>query len=261
MADADTYLQLRNWRRFQHYRDRRPPWVKLYVELLDDDVMTGLPAPTQLLAIKLLLLAARMDNLIPNDPRRIAGWTLMRRRDVTVGLAQLHRSDYIEVISRAQRLPDGSLQLPIAAAQPRAGNGDGASTIASTVASSLASAHARPRTRGEAEAETETDLSARQTSTENHARDALPFTPNGRDPVLLGRLIGLGARGDERSAAIIRHEAAGLPEHALARCAESLLGRRPRPANPAGYVVATLKSIRAELGIAPTATIDREPDL
>lgn len=28
--------RIKNWKKFQHYKDRRPPWIKLYTELLDD---------------------------------------------------------------------------------------------------------------------------------------------------------------------------------------------------------------------------------
>lgn len=34
MAD---YLRVKNWRDHQHYRDRRPPWIKLMRELIDGD--------------------------------------------------------------------------------------------------------------------------------------------------------------------------------------------------------------------------------
>ena len=26
----------KNWEKFQHFKDRRPPWIKLYRDLLDD---------------------------------------------------------------------------------------------------------------------------------------------------------------------------------------------------------------------------------
>ena len=29
-------MRVRNWTKFQHYRDRRPPWIKLHREVLDD---------------------------------------------------------------------------------------------------------------------------------------------------------------------------------------------------------------------------------
>jgi hypothetical protein len=35
-------LRFRNWERFQHYRDRRPPWIKLHRTLIDDADFHGL---------------------------------------------------------------------------------------------------------------------------------------------------------------------------------------------------------------------------
>lgn len=71
------YLRVRNWEKFQHYKDRRPPWIKFHVELLDDLSLASLPLPTQLLYDRLLLWAARTDNNIeihvsddfPDDPQ------------------------------------------------------------------------------------------------------------------------------------------------------------------------------------------------
>lgn len=31
------YLSVKNWRKYQHYSDRRPPWIKLMRELIDGD--------------------------------------------------------------------------------------------------------------------------------------------------------------------------------------------------------------------------------
>ena len=28
--------RIKNWKRFQHFKDRRPPWIKLYRDILDD---------------------------------------------------------------------------------------------------------------------------------------------------------------------------------------------------------------------------------
>ena len=30
------WIEIPNWDRFQHYRDRDPPWIKFYTELLHD---------------------------------------------------------------------------------------------------------------------------------------------------------------------------------------------------------------------------------
>lgn len=29
-------MRIKNWSKFQHFKDRKPPWVKLYRDILDD---------------------------------------------------------------------------------------------------------------------------------------------------------------------------------------------------------------------------------
>ena len=29
-------MRIKNWNRFQHFKDRKPPWIKLYRDILDD---------------------------------------------------------------------------------------------------------------------------------------------------------------------------------------------------------------------------------
>ena len=48
----------KNWRRFQHYKGRRPPWIKLHRDLLDDYEFACLPVASKALAPFLWLLAA-----------------------------------------------------------------------------------------------------------------------------------------------------------------------------------------------------------
>ena len=36
-------LRVKGWARFQHYRHRRPPWIRLYRSLLDDPTWHDLP--------------------------------------------------------------------------------------------------------------------------------------------------------------------------------------------------------------------------
>jgi hypothetical protein len=61
------YLRVRNYEKFQNYRDRRPPWIKLYAELLDNYEFCALPDRSQLHLMKIWLVASRCNNLIPND--------------------------------------------------------------------------------------------------------------------------------------------------------------------------------------------------
>ena len=51
-------LQAKNWHQFQHYGNRRPPWIKLYRGLLDDYDFHRLPIASKALAPMLWLLAS-----------------------------------------------------------------------------------------------------------------------------------------------------------------------------------------------------------
>jgi hypothetical protein len=68
---------VKNWERFQHYKDRRPPWIKYHVELLDDHELQLLTPETRLTYSLLLLVAARTDNNIPSDLEYISRQTAL----------------------------------------------------------------------------------------------------------------------------------------------------------------------------------------
>jgi hypothetical protein len=57
--------RFRNWSRFQHYRDRSPPWIKLHRTLLDDMDFARCPAASAKLLPLLLLLASERDGELP----------------------------------------------------------------------------------------------------------------------------------------------------------------------------------------------------
>lgn len=63
------YLRVKNWKKFQHYKDRNPPWIRLYVDLIsgDDLAYNRLPDALKIQLVHLWLLAARHDNSIPED--------------------------------------------------------------------------------------------------------------------------------------------------------------------------------------------------
>lgn len=51
----------KNWATFQHYKDRRPAWIKLHRALLDDYAFGCLPVASQALAPRLWLLASEYE--------------------------------------------------------------------------------------------------------------------------------------------------------------------------------------------------------
>lgn len=61
------YLSIKNLEKHQHYKDRRPPWIKLHAALLDDYDFIQLPDDAKGHLMLLWVLASQMDNKIPFD--------------------------------------------------------------------------------------------------------------------------------------------------------------------------------------------------
>lgn len=66
------YFAVKNLERFQHYKDRRPPWIKLYQDVLEDYEFTRLPDASKMHLLAIWLLASRTENKVPYDPQWIA---------------------------------------------------------------------------------------------------------------------------------------------------------------------------------------------
>jgi hypothetical protein len=65
-------FHVKNFEKFQHYKDRAPPWIKLYNELLDDYEFGLLPDASKMHLIAIWLLASRSENKIPLDQAWVA---------------------------------------------------------------------------------------------------------------------------------------------------------------------------------------------
>jgi len=63
--------KVRNWDRFQHYRNRCPPWIKLHRSLLDDADYAACPAASAKLLPLIWLVASEDHGRLP-DVRRLA---------------------------------------------------------------------------------------------------------------------------------------------------------------------------------------------
>lgn len=96
-------LRVRNWAKFQHYRDRNPPWIKLHLEILSSRDWVMLNNDGRLLAITCMLIASRDEGYIPYDPDYISRVSYMKNVD----LKPLIDCGFLEVASnRKQMLAD-----------------------------------------------------------------------------------------------------------------------------------------------------------
>jgi len=59
-------MRIKNWNKFQHFKDRKPPWVKLYRDLLDDIDWHELDAQASKVLVMLWLIASEEDGNIPS---------------------------------------------------------------------------------------------------------------------------------------------------------------------------------------------------
>lgn len=66
--EEPQYMRVRNWEKFQHYKDRRPAWIKNYVDVDDPShPFSRLSYADQGRLQKVWRWAAKVDNLIPYD--------------------------------------------------------------------------------------------------------------------------------------------------------------------------------------------------
>lgn len=59
-------IRIKNWARFQHFKDRKPPWIKLYRDLLDDLKWHELDSEAAKVLVMLWLIAAESDGELPD---------------------------------------------------------------------------------------------------------------------------------------------------------------------------------------------------
>jgi hypothetical protein len=58
-------IRIKNWSKFQHFKDRRPPWVKLYRDLLDDMEWHQLEPRAAKFLVMCWLIASENDGELP----------------------------------------------------------------------------------------------------------------------------------------------------------------------------------------------------
>jgi hypothetical protein len=60
-----AHYRIVEWDRYQHYKDRDPPWIKLHRDLLTSQTWVTLADSSRVLAVACMLIAAGTDNRIP----------------------------------------------------------------------------------------------------------------------------------------------------------------------------------------------------
>jgi hypothetical protein len=65
------YFVIRNWHKFQHYKDRNPPWIKLHYAIFSSQEWVMLDDSSKLLMVVCMLIASQNEGRIPNSPEYV----------------------------------------------------------------------------------------------------------------------------------------------------------------------------------------------
>jgi len=99
-------MRIKNWTKFQHFKDRRPPWVKLYRDILDDLEWHELDPLAAKVLVMLWLIASENDGCIP-DNKTLAfrlRLTEIKTKEIVSKLSHWLEQDDINVISSGYQL-------------------------------------------------------------------------------------------------------------------------------------------------------------
>lgn len=110
-------FKIKNWSRHQHFKDRRPPWIKLYRDILDDPEWHSLDSDAAKLLVMLWLLASENEGELPNI-KTISFRLRVSEKQVSAQLPKLSHwmeQDDITMISpRYQDVPVAELNNSVA---------------------------------------------------------------------------------------------------------------------------------------------------
>jgi hypothetical protein len=125
--ENDQVLCIKNWAKFQHYKHRKPPWIRLYRDLLDSLEFHSLPLASRALAPMLWLLASdTVEGCIEYDPEQIAFRLRMSTDELSGALEPLLIKGFVSLASntlapcKQHAIPEGETERETETKKPRA---------------------------------------------------------------------------------------------------------------------------------------------
>ena len=94
-------MRIKNWSQFQHFKDRRPPWIKLYRDILDDIEWHSLDPQSSKVLVMCWLIASENEGRLP-DMKTLAFRLRMSEKNTSESIIKLSHwleQDDIGVIS------------------------------------------------------------------------------------------------------------------------------------------------------------------
>ena len=105
-------IKPKNWKDFQHYKDRAPPWIKLHKSLLDNYEFHSLQLASKALAPCYWLLASEhQEGFIEVDERKLAWRFRVSEKIISETVKELISSGFFELVQDASKTLAGCQQL------------------------------------------------------------------------------------------------------------------------------------------------------
>lgn len=72
--------RIRNWKKYQHYKKRNPPWVKLHTSIFASDDWASLPDNSKLVMVICIMVASKFEGHLPKSCGVIQRFAYLRRK-------------------------------------------------------------------------------------------------------------------------------------------------------------------------------------
>ena len=123
--------RVKNWRQFQHYKDRNPPWIKLHFSMLSSADWVVLDDRSRVLAVACMLIASRTEGEIDGSDSGLAYLQRVAYLGKKPDLTPLINCGFLESASKVeQKIPDARPETEtenlIQTEQPMSGRPDAA---------------------------------------------------------------------------------------------------------------------------------------
>jgi hypothetical protein len=100
-----AFYRIVEWDRYQHYKDRDPPWIKLHRDLLTSQTWVTLSDASRVLAVACMLIAAGTDNRIPTSAEYLKRRAYLNKEP---DFAPLVAAGFVELVNDGNVVADAS---------------------------------------------------------------------------------------------------------------------------------------------------------
>lgn len=119
-----AYYRIKNWEKYQHYKDRSPPWIKLHRDLLTSETWVSLDNDGRVLAIACMMIASATENKIPAKKGYIRRAAYLDNDPDFQPLIEADFVEYIEENTNVASAPQADASKKQADARPEERRGE-----------------------------------------------------------------------------------------------------------------------------------------